>query len=69
MISDAIEIQPRIEKGDWVMKKSHKPFKSKNQIEQVIAFGTNALDPKKRICVYFGDGSCCNLDLLIIVDK
>lgn len=53
-----------IKPGNFVIKKSKKPFKSTQQIEQVVSIGVNSQDPKLRECAIFVDGSVCNLDQL-----
>ncbi len=53
--------------GDRVVKYSNKPFKSGLMTETVIGIGKNPQDPKKKTCVVFEDGSCCNLDLVYTV--
>lgn len=50
--------------GQTVIKKSLKPFKSGKIAEVIKDFGVNELDPKKRECAIFEDGSNCNLDRL-----
>jgi len=57
-----------MEKGfkinDTVNKKSGRPFKNGSHIQTIVGFGINCLDPKKRPCGIFDDGSICNLDML-----
>ena len=53
--------------NDKVIKKSKRPFKSGNQIETVVSFSINEIDPKKRECVVFADGSICNVSILELV--
>lgn len=55
--------------GDSVIKKSKKPFKSGKQIEVIVSFGTNEVDPKKRPCVIFTDGSNCNLEMIELINQ
>jgi hypothetical protein len=50
--------------GQFVTKKSNKPFKSTRLVEKIVAFGTNETDPKKSECVIFEDGSICNIKML-----
>ena len=57
-----------INPGNFVIKKSRKPFKSTLQIEQVVSIGVNSQDPKLRKCAVFLDGSVCNLDQLTKVE-
>lgn len=50
--------------GDFVIKKSKKPFKSGLKIEKVCGFDVNQIDPKKRQCVVFKNGDICNKSIL-----
>lgn len=52
--------------GDKVIKISKKPFKSGKQVETIVGFGTNPVDPKNRTCAVFEDGSVCNLEMIEI---
>ncbi len=53
--------------GDTVQKKSNKPFKSKLTQEIIISFDINTIDPKRRVCAVFADGSVCNLSQMFVV--
>ena len=57
-----------IQVGDTVTKKSGKPFLNRLKHEVGVSIGHNELDPKKRTCAFFSNGSNCNLDLLIKID-
>lgn len=51
--------------GQQVVKKSNKPFKSKNKIATISGFVINKTDPKQRIAANFKeDDSMVNLDKL-----
>jgi len=50
--------------GDFVIKKSKKPFKSGLKIERVLGFDVNQIDPNKRRCVVFKGGDICNESML-----
>ena len=50
--------------GDTVVKKSDRPFKNGEKTQTITGFGINEIDPNKRPCAVFSDGSICNLDML-----
>ena len=54
--------------GDKVSKKSKKPFKNGESIQFIANFSVNDIDPEKRDCAVFSDGSVCNLEMLIKED-
>jgi hypothetical protein len=51
----------KFEVGMKVQKLSGRPFKSGAKIETIVSFGINEIDPLKRHCAIFQDGSVCNL--------
>ena len=55
--------------GNFVIKKSRRPFKSTRQIEQILEIGINPNDPNRRDCAIFADESVCNLDMLELFEQ
>lgn len=50
--------------GDKVSKKSKNPFKNGELVQVIDKLSVNEVDPKKRECAVFSDGSVCNLKML-----
>jgi hypothetical protein len=55
--------------GCAVSKLSGKPFKSGTNVETVVSLSVNDTDPRKRPCAVFADGSVCNTEMLIRINK
>jgi hypothetical protein len=55
--------------GDYVRKKSGSPFKSRCRIEVITEISENSQYPGTAVAAVFADGTCCNLDRLLIYDR
>jgi hypothetical protein len=55
--------------GDYVRKKSGSAFKSRCRVETIIKISENPQHPSKAVAAVFSDGSCCNLDSLLIYER
>lgn len=55
--------------GSIVRKKSGKPFKNGEYLQEIVSFTVNPHDPTRRIAAKFSDNSICNLAMLLIVNE
>jgi len=55
--------------GDYVRKRSGSAFKSRCRVETIVEISENPQHPGTAVAAIFSDGSCCNLDRLMIYDR